>query len=116
MRQSLWKVGDFGQSLMEFPMSVVCDVCRTSNPGGAMFCDSCASALRRLAPAGFSAFELSKGPRLDGWPISNRAPLAPAAGPPGKAMGFRMRLGLLALAIGTASLAGFLVLQRVHIT
>jgi hypothetical protein len=97
-------------------MPVVCDVCRTPNPDSAMFCDSCASALRRLAPAGFSAMELSKGPRLNGWPISNRAPLAPAAAAPGRTMGLRMRLGLLALAIGTASLAGFLVLQRVHIT
>ncbi|MBT2299072.1 hypothetical protein J7E70_01220 [Variovorax paradoxus] len=97
-------------------MPVVCDVCRTPNPDSAMFCESCASALRRLAPAGFSAFELSKGPRLNGWPISNRAPLAPAAAPPGKTKGFRTRLGLLVLAIGTASLAGFLVLQRVHIT
>lgn len=97
-------------------MPVVCDVCRTPNPDSAMFCKSCTSALRRLAPAGFSAMELSKGPRLNGWPISNRAPLAPAAAPPGRTMGFRMRLGLLALAIGTASLGGFLVLQRVHIT
>jgi hypothetical protein len=96
-------------------MSVVCDVCRTSNPGGATFCEGCASALRRLAPAGFSALELSKGPRLDGWPVSNRAPLL-AAGRPGKTIGFRMRLGLLALAMGGASLAGFLVFQRVHIT
>ena len=97
-------------------MPVVCDVCRTPNPDSAMFCDSCASALRRLAPAGFSAMELSKGPRLNGWPISNRAPLGPVAAPSGRTMGLRMRLGLLALAIGTASLAGFLVLQRVHIT
>jgi hypothetical protein len=115
MRQCLWKVDPFGFIFpREFSMSVVCDVCRTSNPGGAMFCEGCGSALRRLAPAGFSALELSKGPRLDGWPISNRAPLA--AGRPGKATGRRLRLGLLALAMGTASLAGFLYLQHFHLT
>ncbi|CAN7378014.1 hypothetical protein LJR290_002245 [Variovorax sp. LjRoot290] len=97
-------------------MSVVCDVCRTSNPNSAMFCDGCASALRGLAPTGFSAMEWSKGPRLNGWPISNRAPLLADRQPGQKTTGLRTRLGLLAFAVGTASLAGFLFLQRVHIT
>jgi hypothetical protein len=97
-------------------MSVVCDVCRTPNPGGAMFCEGCASALRGLAPAGFSPMELSKGPRLDGWPISDRAPLLGDSEPGQETTGLRMRLGLLALAVGAVSLAGFLYLQHAHIT
>ncbi|MBT2326614.1 hypothetical protein J7E62_30350 [Variovorax paradoxus] len=96
-------------------MSVVCDVCRTPNPGGAMFCEACSSALRRLAPTGFSVMEWSKGPRLNGWPISNRAPLLDDRPPGRKTAGLRMRLGLLVLGMGAALLAGFLLLQHVHI-
>ena len=97
-------------------MPVVCDVCRTSNPDSAMFCDGCGSALRGLAPTGLSAMEWSKGPRLNGWPTSDRAPLSAEGEPVRRNTGLRMRLGLLALAIGAASVAGLLLLQRVHIT